>query len=428
MRYNLLILFLILMRCAPSVQSSANSSSNPKALLFTDHTYEEQIRTVQLFPASSDAEAALDPPVRPLGISNLLLQFDDLNTQRDTYYAKIMHCNYDWSKSTLMDLNFMNEYNEFPINNFEYSTDTHLPYVHYWWQVPPVKLPGNYLIVVYRNTNKDDLILTKRFIVFDKQVILGGERSLIGAGEIARMNQQLNFTVNYKNLEVINPLENIKVVIRQNYRWDNMASDLRPSFVREIEKQMEYRFFDDAKMFKGENEFRFFDMRSLLSPGRNVASVDRTVKPHEVYVQPDKPRGSEVYGQYLDMNGGYILANFDYRDASFSNYAYVNFTLLSKKKIDGDVYVTGGFHQWNYDTENLMKYDTLRKEYYARVLLKQGWYDYQYVVKSATLPRYFLEGSHFETENVYEIFVYYRSLQPNADLLVGYQRVAKNSR
>ena len=428
MKYNLLILLAIVIRCAPSVQSSGNSTSNPKTLVYRDHTYEEQIRTVQLFPASNHPEAGLQPAVTPFDQYNLMLQFDDLNTQRDSYYAKIVHCNYDWTKSTLMDLNFLGEYNEFPINNFEYSTDTHLPYVHYWLQLPRVKLPGNYLLIVYRGSNKEDLILSKRFIVFDKQVILGGERNLVGASEIARINQQLNFTMNYKNLEVINPLENIKVVVRQNHRWDLMATDVRPSFVREIEKQMEYRFFDDAQMFKGWNEFRFFDMRSLISPGRNVASVDKTVKPFEVYVQPDKSRGHEVYSQYLDMNGGYVLGNYDYRDFSFTNYAYVNFTLLSKAKLEGDVYVVGNFHQWNYDRENLMKYDSVRKEYYARILLKQGWYDYQYVLRSKELPPYFLEGSFFETENVYEIFVYYRAYQPNADLLVGYQRLEKNPR
>jgi hypothetical protein len=427
MKVNLLSLILIIQACAPASQSSLNSTSNPKVLVFTDKTYEEQIRSVLLSPASNDARASLQPALTAIGEWNLLLQFDDLNTQKENYYARIIHCNYDWTKSSLMDLDFLNEFNEFPINNFEYSADTHLPYVHYWLQLPGVKKPGNYLVVVYRGGNKEDVILSKRFLVFDRQVILAGEKNLVGAGAIARINQQLNFTVNYKNIDVINPLDNIKVVIRQNHRWDNMAEDVRPSFVREIDKQLEYRFFDDAKMFKGGNEFRFFDMRSLASPGRNVAYVDRKVKPNEVYIQPDKSRATEVYGQYLDMNGGFILDNFDYRDANFSNYAYVNFTLVSKK-LPGDIYVAGGFHQWNLDNENRMLYDSLKKEYYARILLKQGWYDYQYLMKSSVHPPYFLEGSHFETENTYEIFVYYRSFQPRADLLIGYHRLQMNQR
>jgi hypothetical protein len=324
-----------------------------------------------------------------------------------------------------MDLDFMTQYNEFPINNFEFSVDSHIPFNHYWFNLPEVKLPGNYLLIVYRGSDKNDLILSKRFMVYDSQIAFEGERNLIGAGSIASLNQQINFTINYKNIDVINPLDNIKVTIRQNQRWDNLATDIRPSFVREIEKRMEYRFFDEQKMFKGGNEFRFFDLRSLNNPGRNVATVNRTVKPFEAYIERDKPRTKEVYSNLPDLNGGFLLDNYDYRDVNFSNYAYVNFTLASRP-VAGDVYVTGAFNYWNLDEENLMYYDSASKEYQSRILLRQGRYDYQYLVKSETLPPYLIEGSHFETENTYEIFVYYRPFQPKADLLLGYVRLAKN--
>ena len=75
-----------------------------------------------------------------------------------------------------------------------------------------------------------------------------------------------------------------------------------------------------------------------------------------------------------------------------------------------------------------MQYDSVQRIYTSRILLKQGWYDYQYVLKSRELPYYHFEGSHFETENYYEIFVYHRPYMPRADLLVGYLRLAKNPR
>jgi len=426
MKHHWILLFL-LAGCTPLTQSSVGSGAQTKVLSFTDVAYEEQIKTVILHPVINDPQATLLPAVTALGQWNLMLEFDDLTTQQDTYYARIVHCNFDWTKSLLLDLDFMTDYNEFPINNFEFSADTHLPYVHYWFQLPPVKIPGNYLVVVFRGSDKNDLILSKRFIVHDQRVSFQNERNLIGAGNVASLNQQINFTVSYQNLDILNPLENVKIVIRQNQRWDNMASDVRPSFVREIEKQIEYRFFDDSKMFKGGNEFRFFDLRSLNSPGRNVHSVNKSLKPYEVYIQKDKSREYEAYSQYPDMNGGFILDNFDYRDASFSNYAFVNFALTSKP-LNGEVYVTGGFHQWNLNDDNLMRYDSVSGEYHARFLLKQGWYDYQYLLKSKQLPPYLIEGSHFETENTYEIFVYYRPFQPRADLLVGYLLLERNKR
>jgi hypothetical protein len=428
MKSKVLIFMCFLSGCTPLTQSSQNSGSNPKVIRHIDLAYEPQIRTVAVHPAYNDPQANLEPAVTKLGEWNLMLEFDDLRDQRDNYYVKIIHCNYDWTRSALMDLDFLNEFNEFPISNFEFSVDTHIPYVHYWISLPPVKLPGNYLAVVYRGSDKSDVILTKRFMVFDTRVNVANERNLIGAGNIASLNQQMNFTVNYGNLEVINPLENIKVSIRQNQRWDNMATDIRPSFVREIEKQLEYRFFDEAKMFKGGNEFRFFDLRSLNNPGRNVDRVNRSVKPYEVFIARDKSRADEVYSQLPDLNGGFIPANLDYADDAFTNYAQVNFTLSAAQPYRGNVYVTGGFNYWNLTEENRMRYDSLNKSYRARVLLKQGWYDYQYLIQSPTLPAYFFEGSHYETENFYEIFVYYRPFQPKADLLIGYVRLEKNPR
>lgn len=417
----------ILSACTPIAQSVSTSGAGAKILRNADMAYEPQIRTITLHPANADVQATLQPAITQLGQWNLTLSFDDLRAERDSYYAKIIHCNYDWSASALQELDFMTEYNEFAITNFEFSVDTHIPYVHYWLNLPPVKLPGNYVVVVYRESNKEDIILTKRFMVFDTRISFENEANLIGAGRVASLNQQINFTINYKNLEVINPLENIKVAIRQNQRWDNMATDIRPSFVREIEKQLEYRFFDDSKMFKGGNEFRFFDIRSLNYPGRNVATVIKNVKPFEIYIGGDKTRAGESYAQYLDLNGGFMIDNLDYRDANYSNYANVHFT-LSSKPLPGEVFVTGAFNYWNLNDENRMTYDSSRQTYRTNFLLKQGWYDYQYLIKSKQLPPYALEGSHFETENMYEILVYYRPFKPNADLLIGYVRLEKNAR
>ena len=421
---HILLLFAFaLAACTPIAQSSVNSESNPKALKLIDLGYEPEIKTIQLHPENAPTE----PAVTSFGKWDLLLQFDDLRNQRDTYYAKVIHCNYDWTKSDLQDLDFMTLYNEFPITNNEFSVDTHIPYVHYWFAVPPVKLPGNYVLMVYRGSNKEDIVLTKRFMVYTNQVTFTRDGNLIGAGNVADLSQQLNFTVDYKNLTILNPLLDVHVNIYQNHRWDNRIQDAKPSFVREIEKELEYRFFEESKMFRGGSEFRFFDLRSLNYPGRNIATVTKNVKPFEAYVVKDKSRTNEAYSQYDDLNGGFNIDNYDYRDLAFTNYVNVNFSLASSS-INGDVYVTGAFNNWNLDQQNKMQYDSVQSLYTARILLKQGWYDYQYAVKSSTLPYDYFEGSHFETENYYEVFVYHKPYQPRADLLIGYLRIDKNPR
>ncbi|HTF16937.1 MAG TPA: DUF5103 domain-containing protein [Chryseolinea sp.] len=421
--YGYLLLSLACLCCTPVTPSSGNSQIKPKELVLSDFAYEPQIRTIELTPEG----LPLEPAVVQFGRPPLLLQFDDLTSDRDSYYARIIHCNYDWTKSDLQDLDFMTAYNEFPINNSEFSVDTHISYVHYWWQLPAVKIPGNYVVAVYRGSDRQDLILTKRFIVYSQSVTFSNNGNVIGPSSIANVNQQINFTVGYGNVNILNPLVDVHVVIRQNGRWDNLAMDLRPSFIREIEKELEYRFFDEAQMFRGGNEFRFFDLRSLNNPGRNVGTVNKAQKPYEVFIATDKPRTHEAYSQYNDLGGGFTIENYDYRDLAFTNYAEVTFSLATPS-VDGEVYVTGGFTYWNLLPENLMQYDAQRKLYSARILLKQGWYDYQYLVKSKTLPSYYFEGSHFETENYYEIFVYNKPYQPRADVLIGYLRLEKNPR
>jgi hypothetical protein len=428
MKFNILILTILIWSCTPLAQSTTGVDSQAKVLRNIDFTYEPQIRTMVLRPALGESIDYLQPAVARLGqINYLRLAFDDLRPDRDSYYLRIVHCTRNWEKSGLQDLDFMTDFNEVPVNNFEFSVDTHIPYTRYWVNLPPVKLPGNYLAVVYRGSDKEDIILSKRFMIYDTRITFENEANLVGASSLASLNQQINFSLNYKHIELVNPLENVNVMIRQNQRWDNVAMNIKPSFVREIEKQLEYRFFDEDKMFRGGNEFRFFDLRSLNSPGRNVAVVQKNTKPFEAFIEKDKPKTTEAYSQYVDYNGGFIIDNLDYRDENFTNYAYVNFTLASRP-VAGNVYVAGGFNYWNANEENLMRYDSARREYQARVLLKQGWYDYQYVVKSSSTPPLFFEGSHFETENVYEIFVYYTAFQPRADLLIGYMRLEKNAR
>ena len=76
-----------------------------------------------------------------------------------------------------------------------------------------------------------------------------------------------------------------------------------------------------------------------------------------------------------------------------------------------------------------MVYDEKMKGYKATLLLKQGWYDYQYGLKTPyghSLKE--IEGEHFQTENEYEILVYYREMGSRYDELIGYSVLNPNKR
>jgi len=400
-----------------------------KELVFENRTYEPEIKSVQLYSEKREVRSHLLPAVTQLNQNDLVLEFDDLRNDVNSYYARIIRCQYDWTASSLRDLDFMVDYNEFTINDYAFSSNTQIPYVHYRFNLPSVKLPGNYLLVVYRNGNKSDIILSHRFMVFESRTSLKRDNQTSGALTLRSTNQQLNFTVDYKGLEIINPFESVHVVIRQNQRWDNAKFDVKPSFVRDDIHQIEYLLFDNDKFFTAGNEFRFVDFRSINFPGQNTDRIDKTTKPYHLWVQPDASRVNEVYSQYPDINGQYYIENLDNgSNETASNYIDVTFTLKSSELEKAKVFVVGAFNQWLKNQESQMTFDPALGAYQNTQLLKQGWYNYQYLVANSTLSPYHFEGSHYETENFYEVFVYYRPFQPNADLLIGYFPIFINPR
>ena len=407
----------------------AGNAFSQKKLLFDDKVYEPQIKTVQLYPDQGGLQDNLFPAVAPVGQMNLVLEFDDLQSNRNNYYARVIHCNYDWTKSLLMDLDYLHDYNEFPLNDYALSNGTHVPYLHYRFAVPQLKIPGNYLLVIYRDGNKSDLVLSRRFMVYTDSTTLVQDNQFSGVGTLKQTNQQLNFTIDYSRIDIMNPVESIHVVLRQNQRWDNAKVDVKPSFVRDSDRQLEFHFFDQDKFFNGGNEFRFVDFRSLNYPGQNTGSINKTVKPFNLYVQEDLPRTDQSYSQYNDFDGNYLIDNQDYGEPRTSgNYVEVTFSLNPLKPISDPVYLIGAFNNWDRNEENRMKYYPNKAAYETTILLKQGLYNYQYWVDSPTLAPYHFEGSHFETENVYEILVYNHAFQPNADLLIGYFVIPVNPR
>lgn len=407
---------------------SSQQSNAQKTLSLTDNTYESQIKTVRLYPDLGGTKDYLQPASAPIHQQNLILEFDDLQDDRNNYYVKLIHCNYNWTKSNLMELDFLENFNENPITDYAFSNNTHARYIHYRYQVPSVKLPGNYLLIAYRNGEATDLILSKRMMIFSNQIALSKDNLFIGSGTLQKGKQQFNFDIDYTDVEILNPMETVHVTIRQNQRWDNTKENLQPNFIRDTDKQMEYRFLDESQQFDGGNEFRFVDFRSLSYPGQNTGKINRMVKPYELYVANDGPRAEQNYSQYADLDGNYLIENLDVGEAALTgNYLYINFNLTTPKLTEGEIYVIGAFNNYERNEENKMAYNP-GGFYESRLFLKQGMYNYQYYVESKKASALSIEGSHFETENLYEVMIYQRPFRPNADLLLGYYLIPINPR
>ncbi|WP_020602563.1 DUF5103 domain-containing protein [Spirosoma spitsbergense] len=408
-----------------------------------DHIYDPKVETVLLFPqvstnpvgqnAASPA-LTLNPPV----ISQdeqvpLQLEFDDLTANYRSFRARIIHCNADWQRSILNDIEFTYEYNDNPITDYQISINTKIPYYHYRFTLPRLKLPGNYVLVVYDERNRNNIIFTRRFSTYQNRLLVAAAVRFSSAPDRQFTDQQLDISINYRGYQVISPQDDFKVVIRQNFRDDRTLTGLRPTNVQAFDQVLEYRLIDLSNTMPGGNEFRFFDTRTVLSRANYIDRIDRLADRNIAYVQVDKPRNQGVYIQSDDFNGQFVI---DHREtgngATYADYIETIFTLKIPEVPDFNVYVNGAFNFWQLNDRNRMNYDALLGAYRASVLLKQGVYNYDYTVMSTSpqkkVDENYIEGSFSSTENDYEVFVYHRPPASRADQLVGYRRVSVNQR
>ncbi|TAF83784.1 MAG: DUF5103 domain-containing protein, partial [Sphingobacteriales bacterium] len=92
--------------------------------------------------------------------------------------------------------------------------------------------------------------------------------------------------------------------------------------------------------------------------------------------------------------------------------AWVDFALKTAQPFtSGNVYVQGLFNQYQKNETNKMIYNAETRQYTLKMLLKQGVYDYNYSIidnNGKLVDSNFLNGSYFDTDNDYQLFVYYR--------------------
>jgi hypothetical protein len=119
---------------------------------------------------------------------------------------------------------------------------------------------------------------------------------------------------------------------------------------------------------------------------------------------------------------------------------WVYWTLPAERPwLDGFVYVGGEIFGNEMNLRNRMQYDAETKTYWLTALVKQGGYDYQYwfVPKRPTTNDQRLttnnktttqrvDGSYWQTENEYAIYVYWRPFGARYDRLVGVKVVKSN--
>ena len=375
------------------------------------------------------------PIIQWNGTTALNLRFDDLMEDPRNFYYTIVHCDANWTPSRLRFEEYLDGFDQEEIWNYEYSSLTWINYIHYSLTLPNERtqflVPGNYVVYVYED-DPDQPILTQRFVLMDTRIAIEADlRRAIGNDKI-RTHQAIEFTATHKNFKIDDPSSDVKAFILQNENWHTMTEVPLRSFRGET---LDYNY-PGSIAFPGLKEYRQADLRSVDVPLASVKFIEKDDLGYRFFLHPIIDQRKEIYRNRIDLNGGYVIGNYDNTGAfqpnfstlstnqlleTRSEYARAVISLLSDE-MGGKLYVTGKFCQWNLEEENRMEYNEKYGAYMAELWLKQGFYDYSIVAIDETkkpavqIP---LEGNWFETENDYLILMYHRGFNDRYDRPIG---------
>ena len=350
----------------------------------------------------------------------LYLEFDVLNNLEEDFYYTIEHFDYDWTPSQLMKTEYLSGMDNLRIVNYINSFNTYQIYSHYELEIPNsqtrLKASGNYIIKIY--DDYDDLVFSRKFMVMESKANIGVQVRRSRNVSLINETQSVDFIISPRGDNFINPIETIKTIVVQNNNLKTALYSLKPQYI--LGNELVYRSIDES-LFWGGNEYLFFENKDVRSANLGVQYIDLQELYHG-YLFTDIERYRQKYTYNPDINGGYKVNVLDRNEPKIeADYTYIHFSLMCEELKNSSVYVYGGFNNFSTNYENKMTYNSKRNVYETTLLMKQGFYNYKYVVLDSdkNLNEGAISGNFDETENNFKVIAYYRDLGARYDRLIG---------
>ncbi len=396
------------------------------AQTYTNAVYNNKVKTVRCYKKGW----ALSPPTIELNSdSQIEITFDELSGDSKNYYYSIIHCDKNWTESNIPESEFMTGINRLPVNDYDYSFNTTTNYIHYKIDIPnediQLHCSGNYIIKVYEDFDDNNPVFIRRFMIYESKVNVFANVKYLMTTSTAKETQEVEFTIDHQNFEISNPLQEVTVHIFQNKRQDNAIKDMKPQFIRD--GQLVYNY-NREYLFEAGNEFRAVDIRNIKYNGDKVLEYTYQNPFYHAELKPDKPLLNQKYFFNNDFNGDYVIENKEDDDTDLgSEYVLVHFALQRFEPFpDAKIFLMGSFTDWAFTISNELQYNYNSRQYEKTLLLKQGYYNYQYAMKtnhSDEATVYPIENCYAETENEYTIIVYYRNIADRYDRIIGLNQI-----
>ena len=331
-------------------------------------------------------------------------------------------------------MDYIKGFTQVRLTQYRFSSGTMSRYVHYTANLPASSsMPsraGNYLFKVFENGDTSRLVFSRRILVVADKASISVRMQQPFAQENFLTHQKVIAEVAFRNIDILNPAREVKLVVMQNNRWDNARVITTPTFIRG--KSLEYSD-ENLLVFEAGKEWRWLDLRSFRLQSDRVASVNYNKTPYDVFVRPDTIRSPMRYFYYNDINGKYVISNLENVNPWWqSDIARVHFTFLPQQPDQFrqlDIYLFGEMTGFQLNEKNRMQWNETLQAFENVQMLKNGFYNYAYVARPRNQPKapaslIPTEGSMWEAENEYRILVYYTAFGARSDELVGIAEVS----
>ncbi|MEE2604558.1 MAG: type IX secretion system plug protein domain-containing protein [Bacteroidota bacterium] len=364
---------------------------------------EKNIKSIELFDLKSAKKKLIFDIT-----DDIVLSFDHLTSTAHNFYVKIEHNDYNWNKSTIRKNEYLNGYDDVRIKNYQNSYNTIQDYINYQFNLSnnefKIKKSGNYNIVV--NDNYGNTVFNKKIIITRK--------SSTGIIEVTRTDN-LNYTNSSHQLKVTIPCINCQInsnqydyvmVIYKNNDLTNPLVLYKPDYA------LSENFIYDNLIFDAGSEYLNFDNSKVLNSSSEIMEV-RISESYETILYPDVL--DNKYSKEDDLNGIFKTYSNTNNPRNESEYSLVHFKLSSKNlninPLKNDVFIVGDFNR--YQISDRFKLNFNEKYFEKKILLKQGFYNYKYVINDSKNDI----RNFWQTENSYTAILYEK------DRLDGYFKI-----
>lgn len=394
-----------------------------------DKIYREGILGVCFFTQGNQQSI----PMMELGSGEQFeLHFDELGKQPRNYYYSFQLCNADWTPADVNVFEYIRGFTQNRIMQYRFSSGTSTSYIHYQATLPekscvPTK-SGNYLLKVYLDADTNQLAFTRRLLVVNNVVPIRASATQPFDPVLQNTHQKIQVSIQVKAISMfMQQLGNL--VLLQNNRWETAHIPTQPPIIRG--DVVEFNAEQDA-VFPAGKEYRWADLRSIRFLSDRIDRIDLQTQPPLVYLKADAERSRSRYTYYSDGNGRLYVGTTDAANPWWQGeYMHVLYTFAPASKLSyagKDVYIWGDCTQMLVPDQSRMEWNAEKGVYEKNLLLKQGYYTYQYITKDVrriqSIPDpQVTEGNYFETENEYLVLYYYRSFGARHDELLGAQKV-----